>query len=141
MVANARPTGVALVSASNRKFRYGGQVRGWDWRTNPERLSKADARRQQLGMNRTQFLEYCIDKELGMNNPTFATKEFDGFQVATVTYADGATFTPMDWQGQQPASADEIEQYTWYRINPADPANEADWTPAVIVLGWPRSLV
>jgi hypothetical protein len=123
---------------SNRKFRYGGQVRGWDWRTNPERLSKADERRKQLGMNRTQFLEYCIDKELGMNNPTFAIQNLDGCNVATVTYADGTTFTTSDWQGPQPASADEIEQYNWSHVNASDPANTADWTPAIIVLGWPR---
>lgn len=76
-----------------------------------------------------------------MDNPVFEIKNFDGCQVATVTYADGTTFTTSDWQGQQPKSADEIDQYAWSRIDPADPENTDKWIPAIVLLGWPRSLV
>lgn len=123
---------------SDRPNRYRALVRGWDWRTRPERLAKAEERRKQLGINRTQFIEYCIDKELGMNNPTFEIKDIDGCNVATVTYPDGATFTPSDWQGPQPTSAAEIDQYVWSHINSNEPADTAQWSPAVVLLGWPR---
>lgn len=76
-----------------------------------------------------------------MNNPIFAIQNFDGFDVATVTYADGTTFTTSDWQGPQPSSADEIEQFAWSHVDVDDPANTANWTPAIIVLGWPRLMV
>lgn len=76
-----------------------------------------------------------------MNNPAFAIQNFDGLDVATVTYADGTTFTTSDWQGSQPQSVDEIADFTWQRIDTTDPANTAHWVPAVVVLGWPRALV
>jgi len=125
---------------SDRPNRYGELIRGWDWRTRPERLTKAEKRRRELGINRTQFIEYCIDKELGMNNPKFEIKEIDGCNVATITYADGATFTPSDWQGPQPTAAAEVEQYDWCKIDASDPTNTAKWAPAIMVAGWPRVL-
>lgn len=76
-----------------------------------------------------------------MDNPVFAIKEIEGFSVATVAYADGTLFTVSDWQGQQPQSADEIEQYSWSKVDPSDPANTDEWTPAVFVLGWPRTMI
>jgi hypothetical protein len=124
-----------------RTARYGKLIRGWDWRTSHERLTKAEARAKQLGLSRTQYLEYCIDKESGMDNPTFEIKTIDGCEVATVTYGDGTTFTTDDWQGQQPQDASEIEQYEWRKVSPADPANTGDWTPAILILGWPRVIV
>lgn len=46
----------------NRKQRYGQLVRGWDWRTTPERLEQAQKCADWLCVNRTQFIEMCIDK-------------------------------------------------------------------------------
>ena len=119
--------------------RYGKLIRGWDWRTRPERLAKAEQRRGELGLNRTQFLEYLIDKELGME-PTFEIKQIDDTNVATVTYPDGSMFTPMDWQGPQPQTADEVAHYTWCKVDNADPTNTDAWTPAIMLNGWPRIL-
>lgn len=119
--------------------RYGALVRGWDWRTRPERLTKAEQRRKELGLNRTQFLEYLIDKELGME-PTFEIKIVDDVSVATVTYPDGSMFAPMDWQSPQPQSADDVADYTWYKVDADDPTNTALWVPAININGWPRVL-
>lgn len=75
---------------TNRKDRYGKLVRGWDWRTHPGRLQKAEKLRQDLGLNRTEFLEYCIDKELKMSNYTvtgikqFATRQEAESEQATM---------------------------------------------------------
>ena len=116
------------------------RVRGWDWRTSRDRLLKAEARAKSLGLNRTKYLEYCIDEEL-MNNPTFEIKAMDGFDVATVTYRDGTTFTTADWQGQQPQDATEIGMYNWCKVNNGAPSDTDDWTPATLILGWPRVIV
>lgn len=48
----------------SRAQRYGKLVRGWDWRTTPERLEKAQRVADWLGVNRTTFIEMAIDKEL-----------------------------------------------------------------------------
>ena len=82
-----------------------------------------------------------MDKESGMDNPTFEIKAMDGFDVATVTYRDGTTFTPDDWQGQQPQDESEIALYNWCKVNPVAPSDTDDWTAATLILGWPRGLV
>jgi hypothetical protein len=33
--------------------------------------------------------------------------------VAVVAYADGAQFTPADWQGQQPQDAEDVADWNW----------------------------
>lgn len=76
-----------------------------------------------------------------MENPTFEIKDIEGFNVATVTYADGTMFTTSDWQGQQPQSADDIGQYDWCKVDTTDPTDTDKWTPAILLLGWPRSIV
>ena len=124
-----------------RTVRYGKLVRGWGWRTSRDRLLKAEARAKSLGLSKTQYLEYSIDKELGMDNPTFEIKAMDGFDVATVTYRDGTTFTTADWQGQQPQDATEIGMYNWCKVNNGAPSDTDDWTPATLILGWPRIIV
>jgi hypothetical protein len=43
-----------------RSLRYGCLVRGWSWRTTPELLNRAEARRKELGLTRTEFLELAI---------------------------------------------------------------------------------
>ena len=76
-----------------------------------------------------------------MDNPRFEIKEINGFDVATVTYRDGTTFPTADWQGQQPQDATEIALYNWCKINPLAPSDTDDWTPAILILGWPRIIV
>lgn len=49
---------------SRRVERYGKLVRGWDWRTTPERLELAEATRKKLGVSRTHFLELLIDRSV-----------------------------------------------------------------------------
>ena len=46
---------------TRRQSRYGLLVRGWHWRTTPERLEAAERTRKRLGMSKTQFLEHAID--------------------------------------------------------------------------------
>lgn len=46
---------------ASRSLRYGKLVRGWDWRTTPELLEKAEAKRKELNLNRTEFLEKAIN--------------------------------------------------------------------------------
>lgn len=124
---------------SNRNKRYRNLVRGWDWRTSIERMNRIEKRRNELGLTKTEYLEFCIDKELGMNTPKFEIKNMGDNNVSTVTYEDGTMFTVRDWQGPQP-NADEIEKFDWYRVNPDNPSDENQWTPAVMLLGWPRVL-
>lgn len=41
--------------------RYGKLVRGWDWRTTPERLSQAESLAAKLGVSKTELLEIALD--------------------------------------------------------------------------------
>ena len=50
-----------------RQARYGKLVRGWDWRTTPERLQQAEAQRLQEGITRTELLERAIDEYLAQH--------------------------------------------------------------------------
>lgn len=45
---------------ARRQTRYGKLVRGWDWRTTPELLERAEQAREKLGVTRTEFLERAI---------------------------------------------------------------------------------
>lgn len=45
---------------SPRSLRYGKLVRGWDWRTVPELLERAEKARLKLKLTRTEFLERAI---------------------------------------------------------------------------------
>ena len=51
---------------SRRSLRYGKLVRGWDWRTTPELLEKAEAKRNELNLGKTEFLELAITSYLKM---------------------------------------------------------------------------
>jgi hypothetical protein len=57
--------------------------------------------------------------------------ENGGVRFAVIEYPDGVIFTPWDWQGQQPKSPDEIEEYKWVD----DKGNEA-----IMLNGLPRKL-
>ncbi len=50
---------------ATRRSRYGKLVRGWDWRTTPELLEKAEEKRKELNLNRTEFLELAINQLIG----------------------------------------------------------------------------
>lgn len=54
---------------TQRQMRYGKLVRGWGWRTLPERLQKADAQRLKQGITRTELLERAIDEYLARHKP------------------------------------------------------------------------
>lgn len=47
---------------SRRSLRYGKLVRGWDWRTTPELLEKAETKRKEINLSRTEFLELALTK-------------------------------------------------------------------------------
>lgn len=50
-----------------RASRYGKLVRGWDWRTTPERLQQAEAQRLREGITRTELIERAIDEYLAQH--------------------------------------------------------------------------
>lgn len=52
-----------------RSLRYGKLVRGWDWRTTPDLLEKAEAKRKELNLSRTEFLELAINKLIETPDP------------------------------------------------------------------------
>lgn len=54
--------------ATRRSLRYGKLVRGWDWRTTPELLEKAEKKRKELKLSRTEFLEKAISKLIEQND-------------------------------------------------------------------------
>jgi len=47
-------------SSPRRIKRYGKLVRGWDWRTDPELLERAEKSRIRLNATRTQYIEQAI---------------------------------------------------------------------------------
>jgi predicted DNA-binding protein len=47
---------------SRRSLRYGKLVRGWDWRTSPELLEKANEARERLNLTKTELIERAIEK-------------------------------------------------------------------------------
>lgn len=53
---------------SRRSLRYGKLVRGWDWRTTPELLEKAEKKRKELNLSRTEFLEKAIETLVNEND-------------------------------------------------------------------------
>jgi len=59
--------GLKKPSPSRRQARYGRLVRGWDWRTDPELLHRAENERIKRGISRTEFLELAISSLLGRN--------------------------------------------------------------------------
>lgn len=59
--------GEAKASPTKRQARYGKLVRGWDWRTIPERLQKAERLRLAQGVTRTELLERAIDEYLAQH--------------------------------------------------------------------------
>ena len=61
---------------TRRQSRYGHLSVAWRWRTTDGRLSKMEARRKELGLSKTEYLERCVDLELAQ-----ARKEQDGNQV------------------------------------------------------------
>ncbi len=108
---------------TNRKQRYGKLVRGWDWRTTPERLAKMEAERKRLGMNKTEYLEYCIDKEIEMFHitPSKLAEVVRIFNSETDPQATAETIKSeivADWH-----NADEHQDW----LNTADPEEIADW--------------
>lgn len=72
--------------------------------------------------------------------PTFEIREMEGHNVAVITYPDGSMFTPIDWQSRQPQSPEEIDLYTWFAVNPANPGDTDQWQPAILLQGWPQLL-
>lgn len=70
----------------NRKERYGNLVRGWDWRTSPVLLSRAEKRREELNMNKTEYLEYLIEKDTdNMSETRFIhTVRFDTEEISSL---------------------------------------------------------
>lgn len=124
---------------SNRKARYGKLVRGFDWRTTEERLQRINVRCESLGLTKTEYIQYAIDKE-SMGNPVFEIKEFDGYSVATVTCEDGSMFTVGDWQSTQPQSVEEIEDFEWYHVDSDEPSDTSKWSKAIVLLGYPRMM-
>lgn len=61
---NEKKNGAAKVAPTKRQARYGRLVRGWDWRTIPERLQKAERLRLAQGITRTELIERAIDEYL-----------------------------------------------------------------------------
>lgn len=59
---------------------------------------------------------------------------------STVNYPTGELFTPVDWQGAQPQTVEDVPLYTWVRVNPLNPDDVNYWEEAVIVDGFPRIL-
>ena len=59
--------GEAFASPTKRQARYGKLVRGWDWRTIPERLQKAERLRLAQGITRTELMERAIDEYLAQH--------------------------------------------------------------------------
>ena len=49
---------------SRRSKRYGNLVPAWRWRTTPARLERMEAKRQEMGISKTEFIELSIDKFL-----------------------------------------------------------------------------
>ena len=49
---------------TRRATRYGNLIRGWDWRTLPDRLARMEEHRALLGISRTEYLERAIDEFL-----------------------------------------------------------------------------
>lgn len=123
----------------SRRIRYGRLVRGFDWRTTNERLQRIDERCSLLRLTKTEYIQYAIDKEI-MGNPVFEIKTIDDCEVATVTYSDGSMFTVGDWQGAQPQSVEEIEEFEWYCVNPDNSGDTSQWVKAIILLGYPRMM-
>lgn len=52
-----------------RSQRYGKLVRGWDWRTTPERLAEMEAHRQALGIGKTEYMELAFNALLATRLP------------------------------------------------------------------------
>lgn len=50
---------------TRRQLRYGKLVRGWDWRTTPELLERADKARERLNITKTELIERAIEKYIG----------------------------------------------------------------------------
>jgi hypothetical protein len=59
---NENIKGAGKPAPTKRQARYGKLVRGWDWRTIPERLQKAERLRLAQGITRTELLERAIDE-------------------------------------------------------------------------------
>ena len=55
---------------TKRQARYGRLVRGWDWRTTPERLQMAEKLRLAQGITRTELIERAIDEYLEKHGKT-----------------------------------------------------------------------
>lgn len=47
---------------SRRQLRYGKLVRGWDWRTSPELLEKANDFRKINKLAKTELIEQALEK-------------------------------------------------------------------------------
>ncbi len=81
-------------------------------------------------------IEYTItdEKELkdGASLYLFEYKE-DGYNImsSAIGYEDGYVFVLTDWQGSRPETIDEVENYSWIRV---------DGMPAINFLGLPRIL-
>jgi hypothetical protein len=122
-----------------RRIRYGKLVRGFDWRTTEERLQRINMRCESLGLTKTEYIQYAIDKE-SMGNPVFEIKEIDDYNVATVTYEDGSMFTVGDWQSAQPKSVEEIDDFEWYYVDSDETSNTSQWRKAIVLFGYPRMM-
>ena len=48
------------MDTARRQSRYGKLVRGWDWRTNPDLLERAEKLRTELNITQAEFLERAI---------------------------------------------------------------------------------
>lgn len=64
---NKKKKGAGKPAPTKRQARYGKLVRGWDWRTIPERLQKAERLRLSQGITRTELIERAIDEYLAQH--------------------------------------------------------------------------
>jgi hypothetical protein len=53
---------------SRRSQRYGKLVRGWEWRTTPELLDKAESIKKKLNITRTELIERAIAELIERQN-------------------------------------------------------------------------
>lgn len=63
---------------------------------------------------------------------TLTLSDDDTMEVVFVIFADGAWFSPFDWQGPMPAGPDEISEFDW-QIG-------ASGLRAIVLNGLPRAL-
>lgn len=71
-------------------------------------------------------------------NYTLCHETHDGMDISVLRTDDGMMFTIDDWQGYQPKSLSEVDDHTWYVVNPNNPSDTALWRPTIMINGLPR---